>query len=121
NDVLAVYAVTRAAADRARDGGGPTLIEAITYRLGDPTPTDAPQRDRTPPHRPRPAPLPPLRRARHGEGPGAHRPLPGVPGTGRAVVRGAGGRRPGRGRPGGGRGALRGRADGRAARCRARG
>jgi pyruvate dehydrogenase E1 component alpha subunit len=34
NDVLAVYSVTRAAAERARSGGGPTLIEAMTYRIG---------------------------------------------------------------------------------------
>ncbi len=34
NDVLAVYTVTREAADRARSGGGPTLIEAVTYRIG---------------------------------------------------------------------------------------
>ena len=34
NDVLAVYAVTREAAERARSGGGPTLIEAMTYRIG---------------------------------------------------------------------------------------
>ena len=34
NDVLAVYAVTREAAERARAGGGPTLIEAMTYRVG---------------------------------------------------------------------------------------
>jgi 2-oxoisovalerate dehydrogenase E1 component alpha subunit len=47
NDVLAVYAVTKAAADRARDGGGPTLIEAITYRLGAHTTTDDPTRYRT--------------------------------------------------------------------------
>jgi TPP-dependent pyruvate/acetoin dehydrogenase alpha subunit len=32
NDVLAVYHVTRAAVDRARDGGGVTLIELVTYR-----------------------------------------------------------------------------------------
>jgi 2-oxoisovalerate dehydrogenase E1 component alpha subunit len=47
NDVLAVYAVTKAAADRARDGGGPTLIEAVTYRLGAHTTTDDPTRYRT--------------------------------------------------------------------------
>jgi pyruvate dehydrogenase E1 component alpha subunit len=47
NDVLAVYAVTKAAADRARDGGGPTLIEAMTYRLGAHTTTDDPTRYRT--------------------------------------------------------------------------
>ena len=34
NDVLAVYAVTKAAAERARSGEGPTLIEAMTYRIG---------------------------------------------------------------------------------------
>jgi TPP-dependent pyruvate/acetoin dehydrogenase alpha subunit len=32
NDVLAVYEVTRAAVDRARAGGGVTLIELLTYR-----------------------------------------------------------------------------------------
>jgi pyruvate dehydrogenase E1 component alpha subunit len=34
NDVLAVLQVTRAAVERARSGGGPTLIEALTYRIG---------------------------------------------------------------------------------------
>jgi TPP-dependent pyruvate/acetoin dehydrogenase alpha subunit len=33
NDALAVYETTRRAADRARAGGGPTLIEAVTYRM----------------------------------------------------------------------------------------
>src|SRR6266508_2648897 len=47
NDVLAVYAVTKWAADRARDGSGPTLIEALTYRLGAHTTTDDPTRYRT--------------------------------------------------------------------------
>lgn len=32
NDVLAVYEVTKAAVDRAREGGGVTLIELVTYR-----------------------------------------------------------------------------------------
>jgi pyruvate dehydrogenase E1 component alpha subunit/2-oxoisovalerate dehydrogenase E1 component alpha subunit len=32
NDVLAVYDVTKRAVDRARDGGGVTLIELMTYR-----------------------------------------------------------------------------------------
>ena len=40
NDVLAVYRVTREAAERARSGGGPTLIEALTYRLGPHTTAD---------------------------------------------------------------------------------
>jgi 2-oxoisovalerate dehydrogenase E1 component subunit alpha len=34
NDVLAVYAAMRDAAARARAGDGPTLIEALTYRIG---------------------------------------------------------------------------------------
>jgi len=34
NDVLAVYAVTKAAVERAYAGEGPTLIEAMTYRIG---------------------------------------------------------------------------------------
>ncbi|MGH2637525.1 MAG: pyruvate dehydrogenase (acetyl-transferring) E1 component subunit alpha, partial [Actinomycetota bacterium] len=34
NDVLAVYAVTKGAVERARAGGGATLIEAVTYRMG---------------------------------------------------------------------------------------
>jgi TPP-dependent pyruvate/acetoin dehydrogenase alpha subunit len=33
NDVLAVHAVTRRAVERARGGGGPTLIEAKTFRM----------------------------------------------------------------------------------------
>ena len=33
NDVLAVYEATRRAAARARAGGGPTLVEAVTYRM----------------------------------------------------------------------------------------
>lgn len=33
NDVLAVYGATRAAVERARAGAGPTLIEAVTYRI----------------------------------------------------------------------------------------
>jgi TPP-dependent pyruvate/acetoin dehydrogenase alpha subunit len=33
NDVLAVHAVTRRAVERARAGGGPTLIEAKTFRM----------------------------------------------------------------------------------------
>ncbi len=33
NDVAVVHSVVSAALDRARAGGGPTLIEAVTYRL----------------------------------------------------------------------------------------
>ena len=40
NDVLAVEAVVREAADRARSGGGPTLVEALTFRVAAHTTSD---------------------------------------------------------------------------------
>ncbi len=46
NDVLAVHAVTRTALDNARQGQGPTLIEAYTYRMGAHTTSDDPTRYR---------------------------------------------------------------------------
>jgi pyruvate dehydrogenase E1 component alpha subunit len=46
NDVLASYAVTRKALDAARNGQGPTLIEAFTYRMGAHTTSDDPTRYR---------------------------------------------------------------------------
>ncbi|MEQ6903793.1 pyruvate dehydrogenase (acetyl-transferring) E1 component subunit alpha [Nocardioides sp. YIM 152588] len=46
NDVLATYAVTQAALRRAREGQGPMLIEAYTYRMGAHTTTDDPTRYR---------------------------------------------------------------------------
>ncbi len=46
-DVLTVYAVVRAAADRARRGGGPYLVEALTYRTQAHTTSDDPTRYRT--------------------------------------------------------------------------
>jgi pyruvate dehydrogenase E1 component alpha subunit len=46
NDVLASYAVTRAALDSARLGQGPTMIEAYTYRMGAHTTSDDPTRYR---------------------------------------------------------------------------
>jgi len=46
NDVLAVYEVTKRALEQARVGGGPTLIEAYTYRLGAHTTSDDPTRYR---------------------------------------------------------------------------
>jgi 2-oxoisovalerate dehydrogenase E1 component alpha subunit len=46
NDVLACFAVTAEAATRAREGRGPTLIEAITYRMGPHTTSDDPTRYR---------------------------------------------------------------------------
>ena len=46
NDVLACYAVTQAALQRAREGSGPMLVEAYTYRMGAHTTTDDPTRYR---------------------------------------------------------------------------
>jgi pyruvate dehydrogenase E1 component alpha subunit/2-oxoisovalerate dehydrogenase E1 component alpha subunit len=46
NDVLAVYAVTKAAAARARAGEGPTFIEAVTYRRLGHSSSDDPTRYR---------------------------------------------------------------------------
>jgi pyruvate dehydrogenase E1 component alpha subunit len=46
NDVLAVLAVTRAALAAAREGQGPTFIEAFTYRMGAHTSSDDPTRYR---------------------------------------------------------------------------
>ena len=46
NDLLAVYAVTQWAAQRARQGGGPTLIEHVTYRGGAHSTSDDPSRYR---------------------------------------------------------------------------
>lgn len=47
NDVLGVYAVTKEAVRRAREGGGPTLIEAVTFRMGPHSTADDPTRYRT--------------------------------------------------------------------------
>jgi len=47
NDALAVHAATQEAVDKARLGGGPTLIEAVTYRLGVHTTADDPRKYRT--------------------------------------------------------------------------
>ncbi|MDS1270079.1 pyruvate dehydrogenase (acetyl-transferring) E1 component subunit alpha [Lipingzhangella sp. LS1_29] len=46
NDVLASLAVTRRALQEAREGNGPRLIEAFTYRLGAHTTNDDPKRYR---------------------------------------------------------------------------
>jgi 2-oxoisovalerate dehydrogenase E1 component alpha subunit len=49
NDALAVYAATHRALAKARDGGGATLIEALTYRLGPHSTSDDPRRYRAEP------------------------------------------------------------------------
>ncbi len=46
NDVLAVYAAMKQAVDRARRGEGPTLIEALTYRVSAHSSSDDPSRYR---------------------------------------------------------------------------
>lgn len=47
NDVLASYAVTRQSLEEARAGEGPSLIEALTYRMGAHTTADDPTKYRT--------------------------------------------------------------------------
>jgi pyruvate dehydrogenase E1 component alpha subunit/2-oxoisovalerate dehydrogenase E1 component alpha subunit len=46
NDVFAAYATIKEAVERARAGGGPTFIEALTYRLGPHSSSDDPSRYR---------------------------------------------------------------------------
>ncbi|MFQ5742560.1 MAG: thiamine pyrophosphate-dependent dehydrogenase E1 component subunit alpha [Acidobacteriota bacterium] len=46
NDALAVYQASHEAIERARGGGGPSLIEAVTYRLGGHSSSDDPGRYR---------------------------------------------------------------------------
>jgi pyruvate dehydrogenase E1 component alpha subunit len=47
NDVLAVYRITKEAVEKARKGRGPTLIEAVTYRIGPHSSSDDPKRYRS--------------------------------------------------------------------------
>ncbi len=47
NDIFAVYAATKQAADLARAGKGPSLIECYTYRMGPHTTSDDPRVYRT--------------------------------------------------------------------------
>lgn len=47
NDILAVIVAVREAVERARKGGGPALIEAVTYRLGVHTTADDPKKYRS--------------------------------------------------------------------------
>src|SRR5438270_9218559 len=46
NDALAVYGAVKEAVDRARTGGGPTLVECETYRIGAHSSSDDPTRYR---------------------------------------------------------------------------
>ncbi len=47
NDVLALYKVITESLERAREGKGPTFVEAVTYRLGPHTTADDPGRYRS--------------------------------------------------------------------------
>ena len=47
NDVIACWAVAAEALERARSGGGPTFVEAVTYRMGAHTTSDDPTRYRS--------------------------------------------------------------------------
>jgi pyruvate dehydrogenase E1 component alpha subunit len=47
NDLFAVIAATREAVNKARSGGGPTLIEGVTFRFGPHTTADDPTKYRT--------------------------------------------------------------------------
>jgi pyruvate dehydrogenase E1 component alpha subunit len=46
NDIFAVYRTVKEAVDRAREGGGPTFIESLTYRIGPHSSSDDPTRYR---------------------------------------------------------------------------
>jgi pyruvate dehydrogenase E1 component alpha subunit len=47
NDLFAVIRATREAVEKARSGGGPTLIEGVTFRFGPHTTADDPTKYRT--------------------------------------------------------------------------
>lgn len=47
NDILAMYEAASEAVERARNGGGPTLLEAVTFRRGPHTTPDDPDRYRS--------------------------------------------------------------------------
>jgi pyruvate dehydrogenase E1 component alpha subunit len=47
NDVFAVHVAMTEALERARSGGGPTLLECVTYRIGDHTTADDASRYRS--------------------------------------------------------------------------
>jgi pyruvate dehydrogenase E1 component alpha subunit len=47
NDLFAVFAATKEAVEKARSGGGPTLLEGVTYRFGPHTTADDPTKYRS--------------------------------------------------------------------------
>src|SRR6267378_1765240 len=46
-DIISVFAAAKYSADKARAGGGPTMIESITYRVGPHSSSDDPSRYRS--------------------------------------------------------------------------
>ncbi|MBM4351165.1 MAG: pyruvate dehydrogenase (acetyl-transferring) E1 component subunit alpha, partial [Deltaproteobacteria bacterium] len=64
NDLFAVHTATKEAVDKARSGGGATLIEGVTYRFGPHTTADDPTKYRTDEEIERWKPLDPLVRLR---------------------------------------------------------
>lgn len=62
NDLLAVYGAVKEALDEARRGGGPKLIEALTYRFGPHTTADDPTKYRSDEERKKYEPYDPLLR-----------------------------------------------------------
>lgn len=48
NDILAVYTAVKEAAEQAREGKGPMLLEMVTYRMGPHTTADDPKKYRDP-------------------------------------------------------------------------
>lgn len=64
NDVVAVMVIIQKAAERARRGEGPSLIEAVTYRMGPHTTADDPSRYRSPEEAAEWEPRDPLKRVR---------------------------------------------------------
>jgi pyruvate dehydrogenase E1 component alpha subunit len=48
NDIFGMYQTTKEALEKARKGGGPTFIEAVTYRMSDHTTADDASRYRSP-------------------------------------------------------------------------
>ena len=46
DDALAVYATVKQPVDRARAGGGPTLVDCLTYRVSAHSSSDDPSRYR---------------------------------------------------------------------------
>ena len=64
NDLFAVITATREAVDKARSGGGPTLIEGVTFRFGPHTTADDPTKYRTDQEIERWKPLDPMIRLR---------------------------------------------------------